>query len=230
VRVQVDNPRGELRPGLYVAATFRAPLAALDSSHRFERERWRDRVALGLVAGPDVALAALIDTAIRQALAREGLTLCVPEPAVIDTGTRRVVYVETMPGMFDAVEVRLGRRCGDYFPVVAGLEPGQRVAAAGAVLLDAETRLNPSVAASYFGAGSRTPAAPGPPTAPGSLSEEDRLLAEKQKFCPVTGKPLDSMDGPVKVVIDGRTVFVCCKPCEEPLRAKAAQYLPKLPK
>jgi hypothetical protein len=232
-RVEVDNPRGELRPGLYAAATFRTPLAALESSQRFERERWRDRVAVGLLAGPDGALAALADAAVRRALAGAGLTLCVPESAVIDTGTRRVVYVESMAGMFDAVEVRLGRRCGDFYPVLGGLEPGQRVAAAGAVLLDAETRLNPNVAASYFGAGSRTAAAPPPASpvpAPGSLSEEDRLLAEKQKVCPVTGNPLDAMGGPVKVVVDGRVVFVCCQACEKPLRAKPAEYFRKLPK
>jgi len=228
VRVRVDNPHGELRPGLFVVARFRTPVAQLDSTGRHERNRWRDRVALGAIASPDATFAALADAAVRQALAREGLTLCVPEPAVIDTGTRRVVYVESMPGMFDAVEVRLGRRCGDFYPVVSGLEPGQRVAAAGAVLLDAETRLNPSVAASYFGAATRAAAPPAP--GPGSASDEDRLLAEKQKHCPVTGEPLDSMGGPVKVVVDGRTVFVCCKSCEKPLRAKAAQYLPKLPK
>jgi hypothetical protein len=227
VRVQVDNPRGDLRPGVYAAARFRTLVAHLDSAGRFERQRWRDRVAVGAVAGPDLALAALTDAGIRQALAREGLCLCVPESAVIDTGARRVVYVEAMPGMFDAVEVRLGRRYGDYYPVVSGLEPGQRVAATGAVLLDAETRLNPSVAASYFGAATR---GPNPPAAPGSASDEDRLLVERQKLCPVTGEPLDSMGGPVKVVVDGRTVFVCCKSCEKPLRAKAAQYLPKLPK
>lgn len=228
VRVQVDTPHGELRPGLYVAATFRTPVSHLESAGRHERERWRDRVGVGAVVGPDVALAALADSALRHALAREGLSLCVPELAVIDTGTRRVVYVEAMPGMFDAVEVRLGRRCGGYYPIVAGLDPGQRVATAGAVLLDAETRLNPGVAASYFGAAARTVSPPAPHS--GSASDEDRLLAERQRLCPVTGEPLDSMGGPVKVVVDGRTVFVCCKSCVKPLRAKAAQYLQKLPK
>ncbi len=229
VRVQADNQHGDLRPGLLVAARFRTPVAHLDPSSRHELRRWRDRVAVGALAGPDAAFAALADAAVRQALAREGLTLCLPEPAVIDTGTRRVVYVESMSGVFDAVEVRLGRRCGDYYPVVSGLEPGQLVAVAGAVLLDAETRLNPGVAASYFGAATGT-AGPPPAPGPGSAPDEDRLLAEKQKLCPVTGKPLDSMGGPVKVVLDGRTVFVCCKACEKPLRAKPAQYFQKLPK
>ena len=85
--------------------------------------------------------------------APEGQVLAVPQSAVVDTGARKVVFVESMPGMFDGVEVVLGPRCGDVYPVVRGLEPGQQVAVAGAFLLDAETRLNPSLAAGYFGAG-----------------------------------------------------------------------------
>jgi membrane fusion protein, copper/silver efflux system len=81
-----------------------------------------------------------------------GEVLAVPESAVIDTGARKVVYVERMAGMFDAVEVVLGGRCGEFYPIVSGLEAGQRVASAGALLIDAESRLNPSVAAGYFGA------------------------------------------------------------------------------
>ncbi len=84
-----------------------------------------------------------------------GQVLTVPESAVIDSGFRTVVFIETMPGMFDGVEVVLGPRCGDWYPVVKGLEAGQRVAVSGAFLLDAETRLNPSLASSYFGAASR---------------------------------------------------------------------------
>jgi hypothetical protein len=157
----------------------------------------------------------------------------VPESAVIDTGTRKVVYVESMANMYDAVEVLLGRRCGDYYPVRAGLEPGQRVATTGAVLLDAETRLNPSIAASYFGSGSRTslPEPPKPNTgSQSSPSSEDERLIAKQKICPVSGGSLDSMGGPVKLVIDGRVVFICCEGCEKQLRQKSAIYLQKLPK
>ena len=91
-----------------------------------------------------------------------GKVLTVPESAVIDTGSRTVVFIETMPGMFDGVEVVLGPRCGDCYPVVKGLEAGQRVAVAGAFLLDAETRLNPSLASSYFGAAGRASPRPLP--------------------------------------------------------------------
>jgi membrane fusion protein, copper/silver efflux system len=82
-----------------------------------------------------------------------GQVLAVPRSAVVDAGARKVVFVESMPGMFDGVLVVLGPRCGDFYPVVRGLEAGQKVAVAGAFLLDAETRLNPSLASAYFGAG-----------------------------------------------------------------------------
>jgi Cu(I)/Ag(I) efflux system membrane fusion protein len=73
-----------------------------------------------------------------------GEVLSVPESAVIDTGSRKVVYVESEPGVFEGREVVLGPRIGDRFPVLEGLLPGERVAAAGAFLIDAESRLNPA--------------------------------------------------------------------------------------
>jgi Cu(I)/Ag(I) efflux system membrane fusion protein len=73
-----------------------------------------------------------------------GEVLSVPESAVIETGTTRVVYVESAPGAFEGREVVLGPRAGDRFPVIEGLAPGEKVAAAGAFLIDAESRLNPA--------------------------------------------------------------------------------------
>jgi Cu(I)/Ag(I) efflux system membrane fusion protein len=78
----------------------------------------------------------------RQALPPRDEVLSVPESAVIDTGTRKVVYVEAEPGVFEGRQVILGPRVGDRFPVLEGLEPGDKVAAAGAFLIDAESRLN----------------------------------------------------------------------------------------
>jgi membrane fusion protein, copper/silver efflux system len=66
---------------------------------------------------------------------------------VIDTGIRQVVYVESEPGIFEGREVVLGSRIGNQFPVIEGLAPGEKVAAAGAFLIDAETRLNPTAPA-----------------------------------------------------------------------------------
>jgi membrane fusion protein, copper/silver efflux system len=78
--------------------------------------------------------------------------LAVPQQAVVDTGSRKVVYIQREPGLFEGVEVELGPRYGDDYPVIRGLEAGDLVAAAGSFLIDAETRLNPAAASSYFGA------------------------------------------------------------------------------
>jgi Cu(I)/Ag(I) efflux system membrane fusion protein len=73
-----------------------------------------------------------------------GDVLSVPETAVIDSGDRKVVYVEAQPGVFEGRQVVLGPRIGDRYPVLEGLSPGDKVAAAGAFLIDAESRLNPT--------------------------------------------------------------------------------------
>jgi hypothetical protein len=161
-----------------------------------------------------------------------GEVLAIPESAVVDTGERTVVYVERMPGMFDGVEVALGPRCGDAYPVASGLEPGDRVATAGAFLIDAETRLNPSLAASYFGAGRGTSTEEvrrDEAARPNKLSAEDRALVASQKTCPVTGKPLGSMGPPVRVMVSGRPVMLCCDGCEVALKKNAGKYLPRVP-
>jgi Cu(I)/Ag(I) efflux system membrane fusion protein len=69
----------------------------------------------------------------------------VPESSVIQTGSKMIVYVEVEPGVFEGRAIIVGPRVGESYHVVSGLAPGERVAAAGAFLIDAETRLNPSV-------------------------------------------------------------------------------------
>jgi Cu(I)/Ag(I) efflux system membrane fusion protein len=175
-----------------------------------------------------------------------GQVLAVPQSAVVDAGANKVVFVERMPGMYDGVEVVVGPRSGGYFPVVRGLEPGQNVATSGAFLLDAETRLNPSLATAYFGAGRSQRAGPIAATTGATvpapkksaaasasasldgLSASDRVLAARQRICPVTGKPLGSMGTPSRLVVAGRPVFLCCDGCEERFQREPAKYLATL--
>ena len=60
------------------------------------------------------------------------------------------------------------------------------------------------------------------------LSPDDQSLARKQKTCPVTGNLLGSMGVPPKVVVKGRTVFLCCDGCEEDLKKEPEKYLKKI--
>jgi len=47
------------------------------------------------------------------------------------------------------------------------------------------------------------------------LGDSDRPLAESQRFCAVqTHERLGSMGVPLKLDVQGKPVFVCCKGCE----------------
>jgi len=61
-----------------------------------------------------------------------------------------------------------------------------------------------------------------------SLSVEDRELALKQKVCPISGDALGMMSAPLKLDVEGHTVFICCESCEEPLLSDPDRYLAKL--
>jgi YHS domain-containing protein len=62
------------------------------------------------------------------------------------------------------------------------------------------------------------------------LSDADRAAAEKQKNCPVSGKPLGSMGTPVKVTVKGQDVFLCCAGCKAAIEKDPDKYLAKLGK
>lgn len=172
--------------------------------------------------------------------------LAVPETAVIDTGTQQIVYVERDPGVFEGVAVTLGQLSDGYYPVIAGLLPGDRVASAGAFLVDAETRLNPAAAAAYFGAsgnssGSPSSTQPSDKSTPSIISSEDkeraenlaklspsdRQAAERQSVCPITNFPLGSMGPPHKHMVEGVAIFLCCDACVEPVEKDPTKALQK---
>src|SRR5207248_6940011 len=126
----------------------------------------------------------------------------VPERAVIDTGSRKIVYREAEPDVYEGVEVQLGPRCGTFYPVIRGLKAGDKVAAAGSFLIDAETRLTAGAGSTYFGAsagpqgGERRSASTARPSmirdeedkvqaVLAKLGPDDRRLAEAQGYCPI---------------------------------------------
>ncbi len=69
--------------------------------------------------------------------------LSIPETAVIDTGSRKIVYKEKEKGIYDSYEVILDIRTDNYYHVLEGLHNGDNIVAKGSFLIDAEARLNP---------------------------------------------------------------------------------------
>jgi membrane fusion protein, copper/silver efflux system len=76
--------------------------------------------------------------------AKSGVT--VPAEAVIDTGDRRYLFVETAAGHFEPRVVTVGERSGDRAEILEGVADGERVASSGNFFIDSESRLRASIA------------------------------------------------------------------------------------
>jgi Cu(I)/Ag(I) efflux system membrane fusion protein len=70
-----------------------------------------------------------------------GKRLAVPDDAVLDTGTRSIVYVDKGDGNFEPREVKLGLRADGYREVLSGLKNGEKVARSATFLIDSEAQL-----------------------------------------------------------------------------------------
>jgi len=68
--------------------------------------------------------------------------IVVPVTAVIDTGKRQVVWVETSPGMFEPRDVQVGERVDEKLQILSGIKAGDKVAVSGGYLLDSESQLS----------------------------------------------------------------------------------------
>jgi multidrug efflux pump subunit AcrA (membrane-fusion protein) len=68
-------------------------------------------------------------------------TLTVHADAVIDSGTAKRVFVARGDGRYELRAVETGRQDGDRVEIRSGVKAGERVAIAGAFLLDSESRM-----------------------------------------------------------------------------------------
>ena len=63
------------------------------------------------------------------------------------------------------------------------------------------------------------------------LSEEDRKVAILQKFCvTLDDSRLGSMGAPIKIIVDGQPVFICCAACKKKALADPQATLAKAAK
>ena len=67
--------------------------------------------------------------------------LAVPDSAVIDSGTRRIVILDLGEGRFEPREVKLGRRGDGMVAITEGISEGDRVVVSANFLIDAESNL-----------------------------------------------------------------------------------------
>ena len=91
-----------------------------------------------------------------------GEVLTVPKSAVIDTGLRKIVFVDRGESGYEQIEVKVGPEAWGtsddsetkrrYYPIVSGLTLGDRVVTHGNFLIDSQTQLTGSASGAYGGA------------------------------------------------------------------------------
>jgi Cu(I)/Ag(I) efflux system membrane fusion protein len=158
VRVDVPNPDLKLKPGMYVKV--------LISSHIHEGIQSTGSPLYTCPMHPEILTDKPDDCPIcgmdlvPKTQAPEGTVLALPKAAVLDTGTRQLVYVEKEKGVYTPKEVELGTeaiamidgRKGRYYAVLAGLTAGARVVSHANFLIDSQSQITGQAEAIYSGA------------------------------------------------------------------------------
>lgn len=82
-----------------------------------------------------------------------GESIVIPDDSVIDTGTRKIVFVKSAAAKFEPREIAAGPRVSNRFVVLKGLKAGEEVVTAANFLVDAESKLQAALQRGEQGGG-----------------------------------------------------------------------------
>lgn len=142
-----EGERAAVTVSAYPGRQFTGRIAFIEPVLERETRTARVRVVLPNPRG-DLKPGMFADAQLEVPLG-EGLSA--PKSAVIDTGARRLVYVETSPGTFVPREVTLGSSAGDRVVVLEGLKEGERVVAAANFFIDSQAQLSGGASVQWSG-------------------------------------------------------------------------------
>lgn len=74
-----------------------------------------------------------------------GEAIVIPEDAVIDTGTRKIVFVKMGPSRFEPREVKAGPRIENTFAILSGIKEGEEIVTSAHFLIDAESKFQAAI-------------------------------------------------------------------------------------
>ncbi|HEY1984723.1 MAG TPA: efflux RND transporter periplasmic adaptor subunit [Terracidiphilus sp.] len=147
ITADVHGSDGDLRPGMKVKvsvpgmgktieARVSQAMPLFDETSRTLKVRL-EADNPSLLLRPDMFVDVEIETT-----APPGLSI--PADAVLDSGLRKIVYLETGEGVFEPRPVQISGAFGDRVIVTGGINEGDRVVVAGNFLLDSESRMRAS--------------------------------------------------------------------------------------
>ncbi len=181
VLLNINNTERKLKPGMYVSAVIRAELLSDGKPAPTGVEGQWSCPMHPLVVLPQggecpvckMKLVQIPGTPASAKTEGEQFLLAVPVSAVLDSGVRKLVYVEKTKGQFSPVEIVTGPRTDDSYPVLSGLSEGDKVAVRGSFLLDSQFQIRGLPSLFYKEgqaavAGHQHGGLPPPPTPPAS--------------------------------------------------------------
>lgn len=83
----------------------------------------------------------------------QGEVLTVPEEAVFDTGTKKIIFVDKGQGLFEPRDVAVGTKAEGRYEVTSGVTEGERVVTSANFLIDSESRLKAALEGMSGGGG-----------------------------------------------------------------------------
>jgi Cu(I)/Ag(I) efflux system membrane fusion protein/cobalt-zinc-cadmium efflux system membrane fusion protein len=185
-------------PGRVFSGRMQSILPQVDAATRTVRVRLE-------VANPNVALkpGMFVNVDLKTNLGRQ---LVVPASAVLQSGTRQLVFVTDGKGRIEPKEVVLGPRAGEDLVVLKGLEAGQQIVTSANFLIDSESQLQAV-------AGSFTPPAAG---AGGTAASQSTPTSQATVDFTTTPSPPHKggngfhvkLSGPAGAAIDGAEMTV----------------------
>jgi Cu(I)/Ag(I) efflux system membrane fusion protein len=93
------------------------------------------------IANPDLMLLPNMFVDVEIAAGDDIERIAVPESAVIDSGTRKIVLFDRGEGRFEPREIKIGHRGNGFVAILDGVEEGEKVVTAANFLIDAESNL-----------------------------------------------------------------------------------------
>jgi membrane fusion protein, copper/silver efflux system len=137
-----SGAKATVRINAYPGKTFEGRITYVYPTMKPETRTVPVRVEL---ANPGQLLKPAMFTEVEVQVGGRAPVLAVPDSAVIDSGTRRIVLVQLQAGRFEPREVKTGTRSDNYVEIQDGLKEGEQVVIAANFLIDAESNLKAAV-------------------------------------------------------------------------------------
>ncbi len=230
LRVNVPNPDGKLKPGMFVRAVVHSKLAQNGViadpglADKFvcpmHPSIIKDKQGICDICEMDLVKAA--SRGFTGADPNKTPPLVIPASAPLITGKRAVVYVqipEAEKPTYQGREIVLGPRAGDYYIVKEGLSEGETVVTKGNFKIDSALQIQAKPSMMSPNGNTKTRHLQGNQ----AMQNQD---TEEQTLCPVMGGAVNK-----KYFIEykGEKVYFCCPGCDKVFLKEPEKYIDKLP-